>query len=97
MAKKNGGVEITLTDKDIEQIWNMVEPELQKRADAGMASIPVEENPGTLAKRDRNGRPVVLIALRTPGGLSAQAKHGYLTRAAASQGFDVTRYSDIGG
>lgn len=93
MAKKSGRVELYFTEKDIEKIWDLVEPELNERAEAGMATVPEKHNPGTLSKRDRNGRPVVLTALRVPWGLSAQAKRGYLTRAAASQGLDVTRYS----
>jgi len=44
-------------------------------------------------KTDRNGRPVALVTLAHAKGLAMQAKYGTLTRAAASQGLDVHRYS----
>ena len=42
--------------------------------------------------QDRNGRPVVLIALTEAKGLNVQAKNGTVTRAAAQAGLDINRY-----
>lgn len=41
----------------------------------------------------RDGRPVCLVTIAHPSGLARQAKHGVLTRAAAENGLEVTRYS----
>ncbi|MBB1034648.1 hypothetical protein G6031_09630 [Dietzia sp. CQ4] len=43
-------------------------------------------------RQDRNGRPVVMVALTEARGLTAQAKDGVVTKAAAMEGLDINRY-----
>ncbi|MBB1022963.1 MULTISPECIES: hypothetical protein [unclassified Dietzia] len=43
-------------------------------------------------RMDRNGRPVVMVAITEARGLTAQAKYGVVTKAAAMEGLDINRY-----
>lgn len=42
--------------------------------------------------KDRNGRPLAMVAITEAKGLAMQARTGALTRAAAAQGLDIHRY-----
>lgn len=45
-------------------------------------------------KKNRKGDPVALVLLAEPNGVAQQVKRGVVTRAAASNGLDVHRYSN---
>lgn len=68
-------------------------PLLAEKAAAVVRRIEAAGYPaGYELVRDRNGRPVVMIALTDAKGLNAQIKHGVVTRAAAQEGLDINRY-----
>lgn len=68
-------------------------PQLAAKAQAVAGSVDGDVPVTVTMKTDRQGRPVALVTLAHAKGLAMQAKHGTLTRAAASQGLDVHRYS----
>ena len=68
-------------------------PQLESKAQAVAGAVDSDVPVTVTIKTDRNGRPVALVTLAPAKGLAMQAKHGTLTRAAASQGLDVHRYS----
>lgn len=67
--------------------------QLESKVQAVAGSVDGDVPVTVTMKTDRNGRPVALLTLAHAKGLAMQAKHGTLTRAAASQGLDVHRYS----
>ena len=75
--------------KNISSLAPQLESKVQAVADSVDGDVPVT----VTMKTDRHGRPVALVTLAHAKGLAMQAKHGTLTRAAASQGLDVHRYS----
>lgn len=86
-------MKIELDPAGIREVWGILEPQVGAAGKAIASELPADQNPGTLERRDRNGRPVCLVAMRTPEALKVQARTGVLTRAAASKGLDVKRYS----
>ncbi|MGV0369515.1 hypothetical protein ACUY29_12170 [Corynebacterium aurimucosum] len=68
-------------------------PQLESKAQAVAGSVEGDVPVTVTMKTDSHGRPVALVTLAHAKGLAMQAKHGTLTRAAASQGLDVHRYS----
>ena len=86
-------MKIELDPAGIREVWGILEPQVGASGKAIASKLPADQNPGTLERRDRNGRPVCLVAMRTPEALKVQARTGVLTRAAASMGLDVKRYS----
>lgn len=86
-------MQIKLDPAGIREVWGILEPQLGAAGKAIASKLPADQNPGTLERRDRNGRPVCLVAMRTPDALKVQALTGVLTRATASMGLDVKRYS----
>lgn len=93
MAKKREP-SVYLPDSWFEKVEDDNVHKLEDAANRVAGNVDSEYNPGVLMRRDRNGRPVALIALRVPWGIAAQAKTGELTRAAAKAGMHVTRYRD---
>lgn len=68
-------------------------PLLKQKAEAVCATIRAAGYDASYEMtQDRNGRPVVMIALTHPKGLNVQNKHGTVTRAAAAAGLDINRY-----
>ena len=86
-------MKIKLDPAGIREVWGILEPQLSAAGKSIAAKLPAEQEPGTLERRDRKGRPVCLVAMRTPEALKVQARTGVLTRAAAELGLDVKRYS----
>lgn len=86
-------MKIELDPAGIREVWGILEPQLDVAGKSIASQLPADQNPGTLMKRDKNARPVCLVAMRTPEALMVQAKTGVLTRAAAGMGLDVHRYS----
>lgn len=72
-----------------------VAPQLKEVGEKVAAGIPGAET-GVELGLDRNGRPVVRVAITQPDGLEIQARTGVLTRSAAQQGLDIHRYP-VGG
>ncbi len=88
MAKK---VQVSLSDAWYQEALKLVAGDVNQVANAVADSI-TEAKTTVTPKIDRNGRPVALVAIAEARGIAMQAKHGTLTRAAARQGLDVTRY-----
>ena len=86
-------MKIELDPAGIREVWGILEPQVGAAGKAIASKLPADQEPGTLERRDRNGRPVCLVAMRTPEALKVQARTGVLTREAASMGLDVKRYS----
>ena len=61
-------------------------------AAAAQENVPDDVEVTATESTDVNGRPTMLVTIAHPSGLGRQAKNGVLTRAAASQGLEVTRY-----
>lgn len=60
-------------------------------ASAGGEKIPVTRTTRVAAGGRLSARRAVDIHLAHPAGLRAEAKHGFLTRAAASRGLEVRK------
>lgn len=73
-------------------VENLSEP-LLEAANQVAASVPSDHNVKVSSGVGRNGRPFAMVTLAEAKGLASQAKHGTLTRAAASNGLDVRRYT----
>jgi len=86
-------MQVKLDPAGISEIWDILAPQVGAAGKSIASKLPADQKPGTLERRDRNGRPVCLVAMRTPEALKVQARTGVLTRAAASEGLDVKRYS----
>ena len=86
-------MKIKLDPAGISEIWDILAPQVGAAGKSIASKLPAEQEPGTLERRDRKGRPVCLVAMRTPEALKVQARTGVLTRAAAELGLDVKRYS----
>ena len=91
MAKKGSGLWLEIPDEWYQEALILTEPQLDAAAEKVASSISGVEVTVT-AKKDRNGRPVRMVTLAEAKGIAMQAKHGTLTKAAASQGLDVVRY-----
>lgn len=89
MAKK---MFIKLPDSWFEQVEEAMVPDLEAAAREVAGNIPSEYESGVLSRRDRNGRPVVLVTLMEPHAALLQARYGILTRAAAQAGIKTGRY-----
>lgn len=84
MAKKNG-MRFKLKPKFFKAAFDELEPKLKTTVE-GMASSVSNYDVDVVMKRDRNGRPVGLMALKHPNGKAIQAKTGVLSKAARSKG-----------
>lgn len=89
MAK---GLRLNIPDSWFEKVEDALLPELEAKARQVAGNIPDMYESGTLSRRDRNGRPVVLVALMHPNAALIQARYGVLTRAAAQAGVKTGRY-----
>lgn len=94
MAKANKPT-IVFNDKAImdavaENCWGDIEAAGQAVA----AAVQIDAQVKTMMQRNRSGRPVCLVTIMHPKGMASQAKHGTLTRAAASTGLEITRYGE---
>lgn len=81
-----------ITPSGARRVFAMLAGEVAKAGNNVAASIPGEVSSGVIHETNEDGRPVALVAITEVNGLAIQAKRGTLTRAAASQGLDVTRY-----
>ena len=88
---KNPGLILDLPDEWYQELLVRSSPEVESVARAVASSISGVETSVTMGV-DRNGRPRAMVALAEAKGIAMQAKHGTLTRAAATQGLHVTRY-----
>lgn len=61
---------------------------------AASASVPEGVPVRVADKTGDDGRPVSIVTIAHASGLARQAKHGTLTRAAAENGLEVTRYKE---
>lgn len=86
MAQKN------LPPEFFEQLLASVEPMVQKAGQRVASGVPADMDADVQMKKDKNGRPVALVAMRNPQARAAEAKHGYLIRSAVSSGLDIHRY-----
>lgn len=97
---KAGKPRFTLNKKAFEQLMRQVQPQVQAHAKAvaetAQASLPADVPVETRDVVGNDGRPVTLVAITHPSGAARQAKDGVLTRAAAANGLEVTRYPDGG-
>jgi len=90
---KVGKPRLDIPDKWYKNNLASLAPQLESKAQAVAGSVDGDVPVTVTMKTDRHGRPVALVTLAHAKGLAMQAKHGTLTRAAASQGLDVHRYS----
>lgn len=93
---KAGTPRFKLNREEFAELMESVRPQLQEKAAAVAASarsnVPEDVEVTTRDSTSRDGRPVVLVTIAHPSGLARQAKDGTLTRAAAENGLEVTRY-----
>lgn len=90
MAKKDPGLILNLPEEWYMDLLERTEPDLEATANAVANSISGVKTT-VMMRKDRNGRPVALVALAEAKGIAMQAKESTLTRAAAAQGLDVHR------
>lgn len=90
---KVGKPRLNIPDSWYKKNLSSLSPQLESKAQAVAGSVDGDVPVTVTMKTDRHGRPVALVTLAHAKGLAMQAKHGTLTRAAASQGLDVHRYS----
>lgn len=88
---KDDGLWLDIPDEWYQDVLEQTAGDVEAVAKAAAASITDVETTVTM-KRDREGRPVAMLTLAEAKGAAMQAKHGTLTRAAASQGLRVVRY-----
>lgn len=88
---KAGKPRINLPNEWFEKVEDSMIPELEAKANE-IAGKVTQYDTGVLMRRDINGRPVAMIALKHPNGALIQARDATLTKAAASSGVDVHRY-----
>ena len=67
-------------------------PQLEKKGDEIAAAVGGGYEADSRLKYDRNGRPVVLVALKHPNGKAVEVRDGLLAKAARSKGATVHRY-----
>lgn len=67
-------------------------PQLDKKGDDIAAAVGGGYEADSRLKYDRNGRPVVLVALKHPNGKAVEVRDGLLSKAARSKGATVHRY-----
>lgn len=90
---KVGKPQLNIPDHWYKDNLGKLAPQLAAKAQAVASAVEGDVPVTVTQKTDRNGRPVALVTLAHAKGLAMQAKEGTLTRAAASQGLDVHRYS----
>lgn len=90
---KVGKPRLNIPDSWYRENLTALAPQLAAKAQAVASAVDGDVPVTVTQKTDRKGRPVALVTLAHAKGLAMQAKHGTLTRAAASQGLDVHRYS----
>ena len=61
---------------------------------ASSMDVPSDIPVSVTHKTGNDGRPVSIVTLAHASGLARQAKRGTLTRAAAENGLEVTRYKE---
>ena len=88
-----GKPRLNIPDSWYKKNLSSLAPQLESKAQSVAGSVEGDVPVTVTMKTDRNGRPVAMVALAHAKGLAMQAKHGTLTRAAASQGLDVHRYN----
>lgn len=77
--------------------WSqLVRGDVSRAAERVAASVNVPDAvPVSVThKTGDDGRPVSLVTIAHASGLARQAKYGTLTRAAAENGLEVTRYKE---
>ena len=62
---------------------------------ASSVDVPSDVKVSVTNKTGDDGRPVSLVTIEHASGLARQAKYGTLTRAAAENGLEVTRYKEL--
>lgn len=90
---KVGKPRLNIPDQWYKDNLTALAPQLAAKAQAVASAVDGDVLVTVAQKTDSHGRPVALVTLAHAKGLAMQAKHGTLTRAAASQGLDVHRYS----
>lgn len=84
---------IQLSTTGLEQwIQENTLPLLEAAAEEMVKNIPDNVEVLTKSGVGENGRPFAMVTIAEPKGVAMQAKHGTLTKAAASAGLDITRY-----
>lgn len=68
---------------------SMVEAAAQQVAASVDVGSVTEAEVGVMMGTTKYGAPVALVTIKHPAGLAMQAKHGTLTKAAASVGLEV--------
>ena len=90
---KSKGPRAWVTPEGAQVIFDLMVPVVSDAGRRIAGRVPAERaSADSRDKRDRNGRPVALVALTEPNGVAIQSKYGTLTRAAAEEGADVHRY-----
>lgn len=74
------------------QLLAASEPLVQQAGQRVASGVPGDMNADVQMKKDVNGKPVALVAMRAPEARAAEAKHGYLIQSAVSAGLDIHRY-----
>lgn len=90
---KVGKASLDIPDSWYKENLASLAPQLAAKAQAVAGAVEGDVPVTVTSKTDKNGRPVALVTIAHAKGLAMQAKHGSLTRAAASQGLDVHRYN----
>lgn len=97
---KAGKPRFKLNKKQFETLMRQVQPDVhahaQAVADTLRSSLPPDVPVDIRDVVGNDGRPITLVAITHPSGAARQAKDGVLTRAAAANGLEVTRYPDGG-
>lgn len=89
-----------LNKRDMGKLMQAVKPDLEHHAEevaeTAQQNLPPDVPVGTKFEINEEGRPVVLVTVMHPSGAARQAKDGVLTRAAAENRLEVTRYQEKG-
>ena len=86
MAQKN------LPEAFWKQLLAAAEPLVQQAGQRVASGVPADMDADVQMKKDQNGKPVALVAMRVPQARAAEAKHGYLIQSAVPSGLDIHRY-----
>ena len=93
---KAGKPRFKLNRKAFGEVMRLTQPAVSAQArqvaESVQAQLPNDVPVDTMDTVSQDGRPVTLVTVMHPSGLARQANDGVLTRAAAQNGLEVTRY-----
>ncbi|MGN0095043.1 MAG: hypothetical protein ACI38U_03165 [Corynebacterium sp.] len=94
---RNEHLKVVVTERGARAAFRMLAPVTSSAAKNIGNRIPARYQVGVRDEVNRSGRPTSLVTLMEVNALAIQAKHGTVTRAAAEEGAEITRYPPSGG